>query len=190
MSQIFKASSSSPPPPSVPTNFVAQTGTAVPALNILLVNAYDSSEDNANGIVTKGGVSAGDPPGSGATNELDIYLTNRLQGTGTTVGATTADLVTFALGASPGAYLFNFTVAVFNAATPASAGYETYTTIRTTGAAASIIDDTDSIVHEEAALITTNAEMVISGNNAIFRVTGVVGLTINWAVVGTYVKVT
>lgn len=184
MSQIIKnLASSGPLPPSIPTSFVTDNGTAVPAANILIVHGTDSTENNSFGIIAKGGVA-----GTGTSNEVDVVLTNRFHGSGTTVGATTADLITFALGATPGTFFFNFTTAVFNASTPAGAGYDSFTTVRTDGATATIIGDTDSITHEDAALITTTAQVVVSGNNAIFRVGGVAGLSINWKVVGTYVQ--
>ena len=102
MSQFFQTLNSGnvPIPPSVATSYVTQDGTAVPANNILIVNAFDSTEDNSNGLITKGGV-----VGTGTANEVDIVITNRLQGTGSTVGAVTADLVTFSLGATPATYV-------------------------------------------------------------------------------------
>lgn len=183
MSQFYVGVSAGSLPPSVPLEFDTQNGNAVPAANILIINGFDSTENNANGIITKGGV-----VGTGTSNEVDVVLTNRLQGTGSTVGATTADLVTFAMGATPGVFLFNFGVAAFDAVTPNAAGYETYTTVRTDGATATIIGDTDAIIHETAGFATTVAQIVVSGNNVIFRVTGVVGLTISWSTVGTYVR--
>lgn len=170
---------SGPVPPTVPTSFVTDSGTAIPAANILNDLGGFTSINDADGIRT-----------IGSGNTVTTQLTNRLGGSGTTVGATTADLVTFALGATPAVFFFSFETAVFNAATPAGAGYATYTTVITDGATATLIDDTDSIVHESPALITTIAEIVVSGNNAIFRVTGVAGLTINWVTVGSYVEAT
>lgn len=168
---------SGPVPPSVPTSFVTDSGTAVPAANILNVITNDTTANNANGIQD-----------TGSGNTVTIFLTNRFHGSGTTVGATTADLVTFALGATPATYIFEITTAAFNPSTPAGAGYKTYATIRTTGVAGTLIDDQDSIINEDAALVTSDDNVIVSGNNAIFRVTGVVGLTIDWVTVGTYVR--
>ncbi len=181
MSQFYQGVTTGSLPPTVPTSFVTQDGTAVPLSNVLIINANDSTENNNNGIISKGGVA-----GTGTSNEVDIIITNRLQGSGTTIGATTSDLFTFPLGAVPGTYLFEIRAAGFNPSTPASVGFSTYTTIRTDGATATVIDDTDAVVHQEAVLSATDTNVIASGNNAIFRVTGEAGLTVDWNCVGLY----
>lgn len=172
-------SAAGPVPPQVPTSFVTDSGTAVPVANILNDLGDTSTVNNANGIQT-----------TGSGNTVTTRLTNRFSVSTTTIGATTSDAITFPLGATPATFFFSFQVAVFNAATPAGAGYASFTTVRTSGATATIIGDTDTITHEDAALITTTAQVVVSGNNMIFRVGGVAGLTIDWVVVGTYVEAT
>lgn len=121
-----------------------------------------------------------------------VSLNFKVVGTGTTVGATTADLITFALGATPANFIFDANVSAFATAgvgSPAGAGYSLFGSTRTTGAAASLVGTPDKITNEEAALATADANLIVSGNNAILRVTGVAGLTINWKVVATYVEV-
>ncbi len=177
MSQIYKPLSSGPIPPSIATSYVTDSGTAVPAANVLNIFTNDTTDNNANGIQD-----------TGSGNTVTILLTNRFHGSATTIGATTADLVTFALGATPGTYIFEINTAAFNPSTPAGAGYKTYATVRTNGIAGTLIDDQDAIINEDAALVTSDDNVVISGNNAIFRVTGVAGLTIDWVTVGTYVR--
>jgi hypothetical protein len=182
MSQIFKPASSGPPPPGTVTDLSGQTGTnPVPpdGANNINVFAEDITDNVADGIQTRG---------DAATNTIYVQLTNRFQGTGTTVGATTADLFTFALGATPRTFVIDCNVAAFESTTPAGAGLSTYSTIITNGVAATVIDDTDAIAHMSPALAAINTEIIASGNNAIFRVTGVAGLTINWSTVGYYVR--
>jgi hypothetical protein len=182
VSQIYKSTSSGPVPPTVPTQFTADDATiAVPAGNNLNVLSRDTGQDNLNGIQT-----TADPNGSA---NLYIELTNRLTGTGTTIGASTVNLITFALDASPQAYLFNFEVVGFNSVTPAAAGFSTFTTVRTDGVTATVIDDTDSINHTDPVLTDVAVEMTSSGNTVILRATGVAGLTVNWSTVGLYVRV-
>lgn len=183
MSQFYVNNSSLiPPPPTVATSYVTDVNSpAIPAANILDVFGGETTANNNNGIRTDG---------SSGSNVLTVQLTNRLQGTGTTVGATTADIVTFSLGATPGTFFFTFQIAAFESGTPSGAGYGSYSTARTTGIAATIIGDTDSVVHEEAALLATDFNLVASGNNVILRVTGAAGLTIDWSIVGYYVRAT
>lgn len=170
--------STGPVPPTVPTTFVTDINSpAVPALNILNVLGNDTTANNINGIQTDG---------SSGSNTLTIQLTNRLQGTTTTVGAVTGDLITFALGATPGTYALEVRIAGFNASTPASVGYSLFGTVRTDGATAAIVGTVDRINNEDAALITANATIIASGNNAVIQVTGVAALSINWSGVGLY----
>lgn len=163
-------------PPSVPTSFTTDSGTAVPVANNLNILGSFSSANNNNGISTTG---------SGST--VTVVLSNRLQGSGSTIGAVTTDVVTFALGTTPGTFTFDISTSAFEPTTPAGAGYQLFGTVRTTGAAATLVGTPDKVVNEEAALVACNCDLVVSANNAIIRVTGTAGLTVDWGTVGTYV---
>ncbi len=166
-------------PPVVPETFTADDGTiAIPVANNINVLSRFTEGDNDNGIQT-----TVDPNGS---DDLFIELTNRVQGDGSTNQATTTDIITFSAGATPGTYTFECRVSAFESTTPAGAGYSLFGTVRTTGAAAVLIGTPDKIVNEEATLTAANADIVVSGNNIIVRVTGVLGLIINWNAVGLY----
>lgn len=175
---------SGPVPPTVATTYTTDSNSpAIPAANNLNVFGGDQTFNDANGVVTVG--STGGPT-------LTVTLSNRLRGSGTTIGAVTTDLVTFPLtgptiGTVPGAIVIDAQVVAFESTTPASAGYALFGTVRGTGAATVLVGTPDKIVNEEAALATADANIVVSGNNVIIRVTGVVGLTLNWNVVATYV---
>jgi len=165
-----------PLPPDVPTTFTTDSGVAVPVANNLNVFADDTTANNNNGIQTVG---------SGAT--VTVEITNRLQATGSTVGAVNTDLVTFALGATPGTYTFDISVSGFESTTPAGCGYQLFGTIRTDGVTATLVGPPDRIANEEAALTTCQAALLVSGNSAVIRVTGAVGLTVDFGTVATYV---
>ncbi len=176
--------------PAVATSFTTDTGTAVPAANILDVRAVDVQANNDNGIQTRGGVSTV----AGGLNDLEIQLTNRIQGGLTTVGAGTSDLTLISFDAAPfsgtaGVYVFDFRVAAFESATPSGGVYTLSGGLRTNGTTPVIIGaDFDKIVHEDAALATADVNILVSGNNLIVRFTGVAALTIAWDIVGTYTR--
>lgn len=187
MSQIYKSStSSSPISPDIPTQFDTQDGNAVPSANILIVNAYDTTENNDNGIETKGGTASGDPPGTGLSNELDVYLTNRLQASGSTVGAVTTPIATMNLGAVAGNYAWEFYVSGYESTAPSGTAYNILSCVRTTGAAATLVGTSDESYVEDADLATSDVQVTVSGNNVVINAIGIAGLTINWNVIGIY----
>lgn len=98
----------------------------------------------------------------------------------TTVGATTGNLITVALGATPATYQFEARVKGFDAATPAGAGYNVYGTFRTDGATATLIGNQD-IFNEDTALQDADAYFIASGNSAVLQVLGQATKTIVWA---------
>lgn len=179
MSQVIKSLLSGPVPPAVATSYVTDVNSpAIPIANVLNVLGNDTTANNNNGIRTDG---------SSGSNTLSVQLTNRLQGTGTTVGATTADLVTFPLGATPGAYNFELKVVGYTATGPAATAYTVLGTMRTTGAAATLVGTPDETVIEDVSLLASDVDMIASANNLIIRVLGVAGVSLNWNVVSTYV---
>jgi len=181
MSQIYKDRSTGPSPPSVATDYVTDINSpAIPALNILNVSGGYVTTDNANGIQTDG---------SSGSNTLTVQLTNRLQGTASTIGAVTTNLVTFSLGVTPAVFVIEANFAAFESTTPAGAGYSLFGTVQTTGIVSSLVGTPDKINNESLALMPGTADIVVSGNNAILRVTGTAGFTVNWSVVGYYVRV-
>ena len=182
MSQFFVGTTAGSLPPVVPTQFNTQDGNAVPSANILLFNAYDSRENNDNGVTTKGGTAAGDPPdtGIGATNEMDIYLTNRATGTVTTANDTLTTILTLSAGAAGTLYVYG-NVQAYNASGPAAGTYSFSGGYRTTGA---IVTELGIELHDEfedPALVTADIFVSVDGaNNILVQVQGVLATVVNW----------
>ena len=174
------STSSGPVPPTVATSYVTDSGTAVPAANVLIVHADDSRENNNNGIISKGGV-----VGTGVSNEVDIIITNRLQGTGTTINAGTSDIITFT-PTTIGTYSIEYRIGAYNTTSLLGAGYSLFGAIRFDGANSNICDIFDEIVNEEGAMVNVDITVVVSGANVILRATGYAAQTINWSAVALY----
>ncbi len=181
MSQITKTlTSGGPIPPVIPTSFVTQDGTAVPAANILIVNGFDSAENNANGIITKGGV-----VGTGTANEVDVVITNRIQSNATTNGAVTTPIITFPLTVV-GTYAIECRVAAYNTTSTLGAGYSVFGTARFDGVNANLCGTPDKIINEEGTMSNANVTMTVSGADVLINGVGYLAQVINWSAVGLY----
>lgn len=184
MSQAGEINSASlPVPPTVPTSFVTDVNSpSIPAGNIENVFGGTTTSNVSNGVQTDG---------SSGGNTLTVKLTNRAVGASTTTGAASSNIITLPLGATPGVYTFDITVAGFaktGVGTPLGAGFTIVGAVRTTGAAATLIP-TQVVDHfEEGALggppTQVSAVLGVSGNNAVVTVTGIsdggVGFVIDW----------
>jgi len=182
MSQFFiGAQPSGPLPPNIPTSFVTDNGTAIPSSNTLNVNGGETSIDNDNGIMV-----IANPD---LSNNLEILLTNRLQGIATSVNGSVEDLITFNLGSASASYRFEFEIAGRDTSTNDCIGYTMFGSAKTDGSTSIIIASPFIDNDEDSALISASLNLVSSGNDVIVQVTGVLGQTINYKGVGTYVVV-
>jgi len=180
LSQIFKKVTAGSLPPSVPTTFTTQNGSGVPAANILLVNGNDSTENNVNGIITKGGV-----VGTGTANEVDVVITNRMQGTVTTVGVATSPIITFTPTVI-GSYAIECRIAGYNTTASLGAGYSVFVAIRFDGVNSNSTGVADIIVNEEGAMSAASVSVTIAGANVLINGVGYAAQTINWGAVALY----
>jgi hypothetical protein len=181
MSQFFVGISAGSLPPSVPTSFVTDSGTVIPAANIVNFNGGSTSVDNSNGIQVIANA-------DGSNNGV-FRLTNRLTGSGTSTNASVLSLNTFALGASAGVYRFEFIVSGRDVVSGDGIGYTVFSSAKTDGVTATVISTPFIDNDEDASLVAASADFIASGNNVILQVTGVSGRTINYKAVGTYVVV-
>jgi hypothetical protein len=180
MSQFYIGVTAGALPPVVPTSFVTQDGTAIPAANVLIVKAFDSNENNDNGIITKGGVA-----GTGTVNEVDVVITNRITGSVTTVGLTTSTLITFTPSVI-GTYSFEMRIAAYNTTSSLGAGASIFGAIRFDGVNTNVCDLFDEINNDEGAMSATDISVTSAGANMLLQVTGYAAQTINWSAVGLY----
>lgn len=168
----------------VPTSFVTQDGTAVPAANILIVNGFDSTENNANGIITKGGV-----VGTGTSNEVDVVITNRLQGVASTTNSTPTPMITFT-PAVIGTYSIEVRVSAYNTTSSLGAGYSMFSAVRFDGVNSNLCGTPDRIVNEEGTMAApppgANCTITVSGANVLVNAVGYGAENINWSAVGLY----
>lgn len=140
--------------------------------------------NNINLITGEGLTTSGAP----ISNTVTITLDNHLAATGQTIGAVTLNLVTLPLGIVPGTYTIDCSIAGFDATTPAGIGYTIVGAVRTTGAAATLLNSQAVDSFEEAATGTCTGTLVVDGaNNLIIQVLGAAGQTINWKASVTYI---
>lgn len=189
MSQIIKnLASGGPLPPQIPTNFITDydaafgsPGSSVPAANIENVFGSFSAINNDNGIATRANPDGG--------NNLFVLLTNRVVGNQTSTNGSTIDLITVDLGVVAAVYRFQVEIVGRDTTSGDGAGYTIFGTVKTNGIAATIVETPYADVDEDASLLDSVVSLVASGNNGILRITGIVGKTIAYKAVGTYIKV-
>jgi hypothetical protein len=177
MSQFFVGVTAGALPPVVATSFITDDGTAIPAANILNVNALDSTENNNNGILTRANPDLSD--------NLEIVVTNRLQGSVTTVGLVTSPLITFT-PTVVGTYTIECRISAYNTTSLIGAGYSLFGSARFDGVNSNLCGTVDRIVNEEGAMSSANATFTVSGADIIISAVGYAAQNISWNAVGLY----
>ncbi len=128
--------------------------------------------------------------GDVGTNTVTVTQFNTITGFISALGPTTVNVITFDLGGTAAVYIMDISMVVADTAAAEGAGYNIFGTIRTTGAAASLVGTPDKIVNEEGALavpLAADANMIATGNN--FQLTYLVPLGSNVNITA-YVKYT
>jgi hypothetical protein len=172
MSQFFQGTiNSGNLPPEVPTSFVTDDGTGIPAAHILNVLGGSGIETYV------------DPD---LSNNLFIKVQNSTTNTGQTINNQTINLSTIDCSVA-GTYFFTTQVSTYDVLGLEAAGGQLYTTVRSTGGVVTVIDDTDAIAHRTSGLPDIDYQIVSSGTNAILQVTGQTGFTLDWGAITIYV---
>lgn len=180
MSQIFKPlTSSGPIPPIIPTSFVTDDGTAIPALNVLNVNGLDSIENDTDGIFTRA-----DP---NLSNNLQVILSNRISVTATTTDATPA-LVTVMTPATATSVTFRVLITAYDSANDEATGGELLGLARALGGVATVVGTNDAFDEADAPLAAVDWDIVATGADLQVSFTGIVGRTLEWRALFDYTQ--
>ena len=182
MSQIYKALTSGPVPPAVPDQFTTDVGgPAIPVANNLNLLGRDTIVNDDDGIRTNNDA-------SGSEN-VYVELTNRLFGSGQTIGAVTSTILTFPFNTNtgPGTYIFTFTTIAYNVTNNLSAYYGTQFGVRFSGGVGTLLPAPDYNTMEEGIMINCDILFGITGQaDLTVEVTGLVDDTIEWKTNGIY----
>jgi hypothetical protein len=143
---------------------------------------------NTGGAVGPDGASNINVIGSGAITVTGnagthtLTITDQLVqiGTATTVGATTATLITIPLAASQ-SVMIQCILTAYESTTPTAFGGQIIGAVfRAGAAAAAVLPNPDPFSSEGGAIPNATMNISASGNNALVTVTGQAGLTLNW----------
>jgi len=169
------------------TEIDTQLGNATPIAGVILLKGFDSTEDNAFGITTKGNTNGGNPPGTGASNETDVYLTNRFHGSVTTSNATPTIVATCPMNIYPAVYQFIVYLCVYDATNNLGGSSVSTVSFRTVVGPGIPVDlpSDDFIIESDLAF---TGSVSISGTSTAMNVvvTGVAATTMRWKCYGTY----
>ena len=185
MSQAGTYDSSATPSPDIET-LTGNIGGAVGpngSGNIDVPVSLDTTYSISNN--TSGAIAVGTP----ASNIINTYLTNRIQGSLTTTDATPTNIYTFDMGATAGVYLFRTRVVGYNTSTLETFAGASFRAVKTDGATGTLVDANTGFIVEENAMSFVDVVNNISGNDAIITITGIAGETINWYALTEYIFV-
>ncbi len=167
MSQFYQGVTSGALPPSVPTSFVTDSGTATPAGNVI-------------NVVTPGGGTQGIATSAPGSSNIILITVTGTTATATTIGATTATLLTIPMAADSGMTL-DVLICGFESTLPGVVGSSlTASFIRIGAGVPTLVQLPDDQQNISATLFLVSYSITGSGANVIVTVTGQAGVTINW----------
>lgn len=188
MSQIYKPlTSSGPIPPIIPTSFVTDDGTAIPAANILNVDALDSIENDDNGILTRANPDL--------SNNLQIILSNRGTSQVQTTDATLTTGFTFATPTDLTVSIQGFVTARVSATTEPgvtvgdSGSYFYFAAFKNLAGAAVEVGTEYPTTFEDDSLMDADIFVIASAGNVVVQVQGIPNTTIEWDIFFEYRQV-
>ena len=166
MSQFYQGVTSGALPPSVPTSFVTDSGTATPTGNVL-------------NVVTPGGGTQGIST-SGAGSTITITLAGAVIGSAQTIGAVTSTLLTIPM-ANNSCLTLDVLISAFESTLPGVAGSSLIASFIRTGAGVpALVAKPDDQQNISPLLSGVSYQITGSGANVLVTVTGQAGVTINW----------
>lgn len=176
MSQFFvNADGGGPLPPTVATQYNANSGSAVPAANILVVNG-DNQTPFSDANYSDSGVES-----VASGNTVTYFITNRTTAQPVTTDDIKTAIITLPLGAIPSVFFFTGTVQALNITISEGATYSFSGGFRTDGATATEIGTEFADVFEEPNMVNTDIFLETDGGNSVVvSIKGIAAETINW----------
>lgn len=179
MSNAYLLTSSNNLPPDVPTSFVTDDGTAIPAANVLNVNGIDSIENNQNGIFTRANPDLSD--------NLEVVLSNRISTTTTTSdGAGQTQTITLITPTNATALNFEANFIAYDAINDEAGGGDQQGISRKSAGTAVIVNVSDSFDQADPGLAAIDWNIIATAGDLQAQVVGVAGRTLTWTITFTY----
>ena len=179
MSNAYLLTSSNNLPPDVPTSFVTDDGTSIPALNVENILGVDSTENNSNGIFTRANPDL--------SNNLEIVLSNRISViTTTSDGAGQTQTITLMTPTNATALNFECNFIAYDAANDEAGGGDQQGISRKSAGTAVIVNVSDSFDQSDPGLVSIDWNVIPTAGDLQAEVVGVAGRTLTWTITFTY----